>query len=162
MGLSACKKEGINTNLDQSLEAWSDFKSSSNNTYSYIAYFGSWTGFHAETKLTVVNGKVTIRKYKSGHYKPNTNELVAENSWTESGATLNTHADGHPLLTIDEVYTKAKREWLSVDKKQNEIYFEAENNGIISSAGYVPKNCADDCFTGIKIKEIKVFVKEIK
>jgi len=34
-------------------------------------------------------------------------------------------------------------------------YFEAKNNGMISSCGYWPNNCADDCFTGVSITLIE-------
>ena len=45
--------------------------------------------------------------------------------------------------------------WLRMDEDENLIFFEANNKGMISTCGYFPKNCADDCFTGITITEIK-------
>jgi len=33
-------------------------------------------------------------------------------------------------------------------KKRPKVYFEAKNDGLISSEGYVPDNCQDDCFVG--------------
>ncbi|RWY54329.1 hypothetical protein [Mucilaginibacter gilvus] len=75
--------------------------------------------------------------------------------WHEEVANLGTHGnEGAELLTLDQVYTKAQNVWLKVDDTKNDVYFDAKNNGLISFAGYVPKGCVDDCFTGIMITEI--------
>ena len=57
-------------------------------------------------------------------------------------------------LTLDEIYSKAKNEWL-VKRKNVTNYFEAKNDGLISTCGYVEKGCVDDCFAGITIKSIQ-------
>ncbi|MEO7212370.1 hypothetical protein [Mucilaginibacter sp.] len=162
LALSACKKDGVDTDYDKSYSAWLSFKKSSNNSYSYIAYGGSWVGTHAESKITVQNGKVVARDFVFSHYAQGSTNLIVDSTWAESGVTLNTHENGFDALTLDQVYAKAKSEWLNVNKDANYIYFETANEGMISTAGHFPKNCADDCFTGIKMKELKVYVKEIK
>jgi len=48
------------------------------------------------------------------------------------------------------VYEKARNNWL-IKRSNTETYFEAKNNGIISSCGYVKDGCQDDCFNGITI-----------
>ncbi|SCW47000.1 hypothetical protein [Mucilaginibacter sp. NFR10] len=75
--------------------------------------------------------------------------------WHEDKNSLNQHDAGAASITLDQVYQKAKNEWLSTDKKKNTIYFETNNNGMISNASYVPNGCQDDCSTGISISEIK-------
>jgi hypothetical protein len=153
--LSACKKDEVHTRLDDSYKAWSAFKSSSANSYTYTAFSGSVFGGYRETKFTIVAGKITKREFLSGHNLPNTDSLTVNKQWVEDSTHLGTHgSEAHELLTLDEVYSKAKKEWLSVNKKDNDVYFEANNNGMISSAGYVPKGCMDDCFNGINIKAI--------
>lgn len=161
LGLSACKKDEVFTGYDESYSAWQSFKKSSSNSYSYVTYNGSWTGLYAESKITVQNGKVIARDFLQGHYLQNTATLIVDTTWAENAATLNTHEYGFEALTLDQVYTKAKTEWLNVSKEDNYISFEAANNGIVSSAGFVPKGCQDDCFNGINIKDIKVYVKPI-
>ncbi len=128
-----------------------------NNSYSYTAYAGSVFGNHIETKITVTNGKVTAPEYIAGTYKPNTADLVISKTWIENESSLNTHTNSgaFEMLTLDQVYTKAKSIWLKADPKQNDIYFEPANEGMISSAGYVPKGCQDDCFNGVHIKDIR-------
>lgn len=76
--------------------------------------------------------------------------------WTEEGADLGLHEQTPAswLYTLDEVYETARTVWL---KKRHDasISFEAKNNGLISSAGFVPNNCMDDCFSGISIRSIE-------
>lgn len=153
--LSACKKDVVISDYDKSYVAWSNFKSSSNNSYAYTEHFGSVFGSYTETKITVKSGIITTRKFVSGNYKPNTNVLIITKTWTENAGSLNTHGnEGFELLTLDQVYDKAKTVWLKADPKQNDIYFEYKNNGLISSAGFVPKGCQDDCFNGVSITDI--------
>lgn len=76
--------------------------------------------------------------------------------WTETGADLGKAVDtsAAPLRTLDQIYEIARTEWL-IKRKDAQVYFEAKNSGMISSAGYVPDGCQDDCFSGISISEIK-------
>ena len=153
--LSACKKAEFNNKVDDSYKKWVAFKQQHNNSYSYIAYNSSVFGGYSETKITVTNGKVTARDYLMGIYKPNTTILDIKVTWVENEASLNTHPNSAAdVLSLDQIYTKARTVWLKADKKNNDVYFEANNNGILSEAGYVPHGCQDDCFNGIHIKEV--------
>lgn len=157
---AGCKKDSISkqTEYQTSYRAWLSYKQSVNNSYSYTVNTGSWTGFGTETVINVINGKIVSRSYTAYRLvanPPNGSTKTIVNSWSENAASLNTHAhEGAELLTLDEVYAKAKSVWLAADKKENDVYFEALNNGLISDCGYVPKGCQDDCFTGINISSI--------
>jgi hypothetical protein len=158
--LSDCKKNGVTTPFDTSYSTWQSFKKHSNSGYNFTAVRESFAWIHArtETKITVINGTIAERDYVAYSYQPKAGvdtlvKTVAE-QWHEDKTTLNSHGESYWFLTMDEVYAKAKNEWLNVDPKTNEIYFETKNNGMLSTAGYVPKNCADDCFNGINISEI--------
>jgi hypothetical protein len=152
---SACSKDNFKTELDGSRDAWQSFKSLNNNTYYYTVSESSWVGFSSKTKIFVSNGVVSKRSYESFSTHGGTGQITALESWSEDKANLNQHQKGAKTWTLDEVYDKAKNEWLKVDKKENEIYFEVQNSGMISLCGYTPKNCADDCLVGISILEIK-------
>jgi len=79
--------------------------------------------------------------------------------WSETKSTLGqtTHSSpAYSLSTLDDIYSKARSEWL-VKRSDANIYFEAKNNGMISSAGFVPEGCMDDCFSGINISSIEPF-----
>jgi hypothetical protein len=159
--IAACKKDSISHENDfaVSYRAWLNYKQAVNNSYSYVVQVGSWTGYGTETVLHITNGKITGRTYKAYRLEQNASgppTNVVLKTWVEDPSTLNTHPqDGAVLLTLDEVYAKAKSVWLAADKKTNDVYFEASNNGLISSCGFVPQGCQDDCFDGITITSIK-------
>ncbi|AMR33398.1 hypothetical protein A0256_19220 [Mucilaginibacter sp. PAMC 26640] len=160
--LSACKKEAVTTDYDKSYSAWQLFRKSVNNSYSYVTYGGSVFGYYSESKITVQNGRITSRDFVARNFKPGTDSLVVIASWEESGNTLNTHGNASYFFTLDDIYQQAKNVWLNVDANKNDVYFTVDDLGLITSAGSVEKGCQDDCFNGIRIKDIKVFVKEIK
>ncbi|RYU91956.1 hypothetical protein EWM62_00505 [Mucilaginibacter terrigena] len=157
----ACKKETApKTPYEISLQVWTDFKSSAHNNYTYNTYklitrdnhFGS-----EKTKITVENGIVTKRDF--GFYKADATTSsgisdVVTREWHEDATTLGSHTiEGAELITMDDIYAKAKI-WLAMDANQNIIYFETKNGGIISNAGYQPKDCTGDCMVAISISSV--------
>ncbi len=154
--LFSCKKDVMpySGEFEKSEQTWNKFKDSINNSYSYINYSSFIFGRYAETKITVQNGKVTGRVFTEGVYPQNSSQLAIKETWTEDVATLNTHLNGAESLTLDEIYRKATKEWLSVNAKTNDIYFSTDIKGFIASCGYVAKGCQDDCFVGVNIKAI--------
>ena len=158
--LSACKKDGIakKDEFQDSYKKFTDFKASVSNSYIYVVATGSVFGSSSSTTLTVKNGKVVARSYQ--HYRRDGNgPNVLVTSWDEDGSSIATHNEGAEPLTLDQVYDKAKNEWLKADTKTNKIYFETDANGLLASCGYVPDGCQDDCFRGITITSIKAFAQ---
>lgn len=151
----SCKKQETKTDFDISYTIYKSFKKTSGNSYQYTTSFASWVGISGTTTITVENGKVTKREYTQYQQNPAGPGKTVIKSWTETLTDLNTHPEGDRGITLDEVYEKARSQWLKVSSKNNAIYFETGNAGMISSCGYVPNNCADDCFTGIIITGIK-------
>lgn len=144
--------------FQKSQKTWLDFKASSNNSYKYVVsdatFFlaNSW-----ETTITVSNGKIIQRHFK---YIGNT-ENIPDNvplEWTEEENQINSHENSvaAAALTLDQIYSKAEKEWL-IKRKDVTVYFESKNNGLISICGYVQKGCMDDCFSGIRIKSIQPY-----
>jgi len=158
ISITGCKKDNIanESEFNKSYNTWLSFKSTAHNTYLYTTTFGSWTGYGAEIKTGVVNGKVAWRDFVSTQLKRNgTSQIDTIKQWHEDADDINTHPnDVGESLTLDDVYQKAKTVWLKADKKSNDIYFETKNSGMISSCGFVPKGCQDDCFNGITISLI--------
>ena len=156
-GILSCKKDKIEfkSDFDSSFRAWQKFKVESRNNYSYTAPTYSWTGSSSETIIIVNDGKVTGRKYiaKARRDDPSQAIYVVE-EWTEDSLTLNSHQSGASTLTLDQVYDMAKNNFL-VKRPNAKISFEAKNNGLISSAGFIDDNCADDCFRGFTITAIQ-------
>ena len=150
----SCKKDALNSDFEQSKKVWLAFKKSANNNYSYTVKTASWAGFGDSTIISVSNGNVSGRKYTSYTMDGGTGQTSTRESWIENSTNLNSHQSGASTINLDAVYDKAANEWLKADKKQNTVYFEAKNQGMISTCGYVPNGCQDDCFTGIRISNI--------
>ncbi len=151
----SCSKDALRSDLDDSYDKWEDFKKANNNSYYYTVKTVSWDGNSTATSIIVHNGVVTARVYKRYLMDGSNGQQTLKASWNEDTASLNSHQEGAETLTLDQVYDKAKNVWLKADKKENAISFEAKNDGMISSCGYVPNGCMDDCFIGISISEIK-------
>jgi len=153
--IAACKKDSTpySSEFDTSLQKWTSYKSSVNNSYSYTVsqYSTAGTGQYSETKINVQNGVVIGRAYTL-HATNAGGALLA--SWVENKTTLNKNAGGAAAITLDAVYAEAKSDWLTADNKTNTIYFETDGSGLISMSGYSAKNCQDDCFVGVNIKSI--------
>ncbi|WP_228520483.1 hypothetical protein [Flavobacterium sp. CSZ] len=155
--ISCSSDESLSYKNDfQSSQAtWFNFKESSKNSYKYVVVGGSvFATYSWQTTITVSNGKIISRNFK---YIGNTANIPAEQlEWTENESEINSHQNSGAAaaLTLDEIYAKAKDEWL-VKRKNVTNYFEAKNDGLISQCGYVEKGCMDDCFVGITIKSIE-------
>lgn len=140
----------------QSYEQWLSDKQAHQDSYEYVVTFSSWAGFGENTTITVNRGVVTGRTYEAWKYKedkPAEKEITLQ--WTEDAAQLNTHQEGAAAQIFDQLYQQGSMKWLRVNTSQNKVYFENENNGLLSLCGYVTNNCADDCFTGVRISEFK-------
>ena len=163
MVLTSCGKENINGNVDEnfgkdlnnysaSLEkssrSWLNYKTAHNNSYQYKVEGASWTGTSWQTSFTVVNGKVTQRQFELKCLG------VIEISWIEYENEIGINKLGAEPLTLDQIYDKARTEWL-IKRKNTEFFFETDKNGLISLCGYVEKYCMDDCFRGVRISYIK-------
>lgn len=161
--ISSCESddtENLNE-FEKSYSALSDFKKETNNSYKYTTTFHSWIGFGWETTIVVSNGTVTQRQFKYINAGKIVNDIPEEElQWTENGSEIGNHKNiGSDPLTLDEIYAKAKQEWLL--KRDNvETHFETNNNGLISTCGYVNNGCQDDCFIGIHIKTIEPLAQE--
>ncbi|MGE7777179.1 hypothetical protein ACQKLP_20845 [Chitinophaga sp. NPDC101104] len=154
--MTSCSKGKSNmefkSEYDRSYDAWAGFKSKSGNKYQYTVNQSSVFNFGANTTITVVGGKVTERKFSS-YKREGTGQIVITGEWTEDANAIGSHTAGAAAITMDEVYAKAKNDWLK--KRENvKVYFESKNNGMLSTAGYVPNGCMDDCFEGIYITSI--------
>lgn len=138
-----------------SQEALNSFKKQSNNSYEYTTTGGTWVGYSWQTTITVYDGKVNKRSFKYTVYPSEVNPNL-ELEWTENVQELGSHKNtpASEVLTLDEVYEKAKQDWLK-KRKDTQTYFETKNDGMISLCGYSEENCQDDCFRGISIATIR-------
>ena len=159
MCVSSCKKDEITrkeNNLNKSYQTWLNYKNSIHNSYRYTQYYGSVFGYYTEIKIGINDGKfvsrdlILVKSHLDG-----TNKGDTLKQWHEDVSSINTHGvEAGDLLTIDDIYDQSRKVYLKADVKKNMIIFEANNKGIISSCGYIPNGCQDDCFNGINISSI--------
>lgn len=171
--------------FDKSYNTWLQFSKANNNTYSYTYTTSSWTGLSTMTTIYVEKNQVIKREFKihslshdliipdggwtkdivikglkekgytEDEIKSSYGETIIDRlQWIETKENLGTHGNKNELMTLEQVYHKAKNDWV-LKRDKATVYFEAKNNGLISMAGYVPANCADDCFVGIHIEKIQ-------
>lgn len=139
--LSSCEKRDIDfeNEYEKSHKIWLTFKALSGNTYNYVVTGASWVGIAWETKITVSNGIVTQREFRFTSINGLEENFTEEDlAWIEYENEINSHENSVAAapLTLDEVYENAKNEWL-IKRKNAKTYFEANNEGLISTCGYV-------------------------
>lgn len=157
----SCEKSDFNyqSNFEKSYKEWVKFKETSGNSYRYQISGGSWVGMGWQTDITVSEGKVVQRHFKLSFPVGWTGSMpdADKMEWTENENEINSHEPNSAAeaVTLDVIYEKARTNWLK--KRGNaKTYFEAKNNGLISSCGYVEDGCQDDCFNGINITSIEL------
>lgn len=138
------------TKYNKSNATWSELKQEKGNSYNYQVSFSSWTGFTTATTLTVEKGKVIQRRYEE-YVLTETGEKDISDAYTETKDLLGSNEKGAEVLTIDELYGACASEYLAVDEKENSLFFDTQDNGIMRLCGYNPNDCADDCFKGVRI-----------
>ena len=153
-GLFSCNREDI-SEYNLSLTEWNTLKKQNNNTYSYTARTSSWTGFGTNTTLTIQNGVAVSRAFEAYQLDETNGNKIISDSYFENAENLNTHENGFATLTMDDLYNSCLEDYLSVNKKDNTIYFETNTQGIVSICGFVPDNCVDDCFRGFSIESFQ-------
>jgi len=156
LACAGCKKDTADTSdYGISLSKWNNYKTSIHNSYSYINFFYVTIGINPtynETKITVKNGVIVGREYAT-HYITMPNG-TPQYTYTETQTDLGTHTEGGELLTIDDIYTKAKNVWLKSDPSHGPGILETNNNGLISTVGYTITGIPESNFVGIHIKSI--------
>lgn len=147
--------EGQNTLTFQESEmAWNNLKVANNNSYYYQTQYTSYSGEGTINQIKVVNGQVTEKMYQSYTFTaPNIYKI--HESFVENGNDLGLNLSGIAPLTIDELYLKCQQEYLNIDASANTKVFTTASNGQLKECGFIPNDCMDDCFMGIKITGFK-------
>lgn len=163
--LMACEKDKLSVlttfkgenglTYNESLKQWNELKEINGNSYIYQTTFLSWTGFGSITELKIEEGVVTSRTYQE--FKTNETDRKREiiDIYTETKTNLGSHEEGASPLTIDDLYHSCASEYLTIDSKNNTLYFETDTDGLMTLCGFVPDGCMDDCFRGVKINSFE-------
>ena len=147
--LAGCAQVAKQGELDRSLATWNVLKTQNDDSYRYETSFASWAGFGNKTALTVQNGKVTARAYEA--YRREEGQTTVTESYSEEGATLGAHEAGAAPRTVDELYGVCRAEVLTQSALANDFYLTFRADGVLETCEYAPKNCVDDCSSGVNV-----------
>lgn len=142
-------------NYRQSEKEWKKLKDIHQNSYSYTVGEQSVSGFGSETTISVLNGVVVSRDYEAYVMSENDGSKEITGTYSESEEDLGSHSEGAPPVILDELYEDCGTEYLMVDPETNTIYFDTNEEGVISLCGHVPELCGDDCFVGFSITKFE-------
>ena len=124
-------------------------------TYSYVRFWRSVFGGGGETSVEITNDVPTRRRYVVEPW--NWPDGGAPVTWEETGAMIGSHTGGggasavYPARTVEELYAECEMV-LARDPNTSELQLTAWTSGVLSLCISRPKNCADDCASGIVLR----------
>ncbi|HXU80771.1 MAG TPA: hypothetical protein VN914_05200 [Polyangia bacterium] len=146
-GAPAVTASDLGARLEQSRQIW---KGMATSAYQYSAIDAFFSGSRWTTVIEVAGGRVVRRSFQS----VNTEQNVTEEAWSEDLRTLGSHRSGAPVLTIDELYDRCAREFLTADPAVHEIGVYLHGNGLLQECGVWPRGCQDDCWKGVGMETL--------
>lgn len=138
-------------NYMQSEKEWKKLKITHQNSYSYTVSEQSFSGNGTETTISVLKGIVVSRAFEAFLISENDGSKEILETYSETEEDLGSHSEGAPPVTLDVLYEDCGTHYLMVDPETNTIYFDTNEEGVISLCGHVPDLCGDDCFVGFSI-----------
>ncbi|CAF1302908.1 unnamed protein product [Rotaria sordida] len=149
----------INEKYIRSYNQWQHVKKLWNNSYQYTSGRSSWTGYRSSTTIFVLNGEVVGREFSAF------DRGQLRKHWFENKDQLYSHGQTSgeiQLGTLDNIYSACLQS-LNVSnpnsRQKYDLTFEVDtaNHGLLKSCGHYPIGCADDCFFGVSIDNLKSY-----
>lgn len=143
----------------KSLAIFDAGKKEYNNSYTFAISHESWVGFWSKLFFTVKDGKIVARRLLEGDRESSPEGTL---KWEENEKTLGSNESYIGMITMDTLYKEAKEyvgkskkesKWMNNVGRTNYVSMNAE--GLITSIGYVPDDCADDCFRGYSVSDFE-------
>jgi len=134
--------------VNKSLKLWQGIKET-HSDYSYSVLFSSWVGFRHSTVLTIKDHKMHSREYKAWSA-----DRKLSQQWKETSAQVGLYEAGAEPLTLDQLYTQCLSIIDEFFNKHNHFRLKFNEQGLLKTCAYTPKQCADDCTQGIEIENL--------
>lgn len=162
----SCSMESVRENVDkegehgynfrESKHQWDRLKARNGNSYLYVFLEQSFAGFGSETTIEVERGKVIARHFVAFEISDNDGSRTVLYTYSETlRHELGTHPEGAPPRTMDELYRSCVAQYLIADPDANDVYFETNEQGVMMLCGFVPHDCQDDCYRGIRLSHFE-------
>ncbi len=97
--------------LDQSERTWRFLRDQAGGRYQYQVHWQSWVGFGHVTTVSVVNGRVSERKFEPFHLPGSrVASSPVEPGWIERGPEIGSRSGvAAPALTMEELYAVCRQ-----------------------------------------------------
>jgi len=141
--------------LAVSLGHWAKLKEKYGDNYKYERIQAIDPEQSSSTHLQIENGQVEYRDYFEWH-QGNTPSLI----WSEPFAELNTHNQGMPVKTIDELYQQCKLQIINKPGDQYSVKLELDAFNILQQCSYTQLSCRSNCTSGIRISGLTIPIKK--
>ncbi len=134
--------------LQASLAKWEKARDACGGNYSYSVRWSSAFGFGSVTTVTVQENQVVERKFKEfGEPKPvKPGEVAVEEkpTWVETGKDLGSHPGGTAAITVDAMYSEAKKILDTPLAEGEKRYLKFSEAGLLNYCFVVDTRIADD------------------
>lgn len=138
LGLASLRQRAL-----QSRETFRTWAAVHGGTYRYNRQFtSSPSGDFCDSTVYVTSGMVT----SSTEISSFSGLLVT----TTTTGPSDGRASCHPAVTMDALYEQCLTEVLCMDPRENFVFVHVDARGLLVQCGYVPMNCADDCYAGVE------------
>jgi len=135
------------TSLTQRMDA--------HHAYTYVrTSVDGWIRAGRETTVTVLDGKVTSRKYRAWTTDFDTNKPHDTESWTEFGPDVGSHTTGHPASTLPQVYDECDHDVLDLDRTKYEVTLKLDAQNLLAECSAWQKGVEDGGSQGIWLTSI--------
>lgn len=140
----------LQAELATSRDAWEDARKAAGNSYTYVSSLWSFLGFSFETTIVVEDGVVIERHYKAQHAGGGDST-----QWSELGADVGSHDEGHAPVLLDDLYDECANEILTLDADEYWINLSIDpDDGLLRSCTAAHRQCQDDCARGPNVTSI--------
>jgi len=141
--------------LAVSLRHWESLKVKYGDNYKYERIQAITSEQSSSTHLQIENGQVEYRDYFEWH-QGNTPSLI----WSEPFADLNTHNQGMPVKTIDELYQQCKLQIINKPIEQYSVQLKLDAFNILQQCSYTQLSCSAKCTSGIRISGLTIPIRK--
>lgn len=138
-----------------SLKKWNQVKKEHKDSYEYSISFSSFIGYSNTTTVTVKEGKIIAREFSETVQDEQGNFNEERTIYQEKGNEVNSDKNGFKAILFDQIYQDCGNNYLQQDEQMNHLYFDVDGIGILKHCSYFPKNCMDDCSTGVTVSRFK-------
>ena len=149
LGCAGLPTAGDRGKLLASAEKWRQIKETRPD-YQYAIHYASWAGFGNKTEMRIEQHRVVQRSYTAWNA-----QHLNQEQWVESESELDQHKQGAKALTLGQLYQRCETEVLSQSSRRNQIELSFDDEGLLRSCSYLPRNCTDDCSKGFTVRNLQ-------